>query len=335
MIFDRPNKAFHDFESSLARPATWPPTKHDVPTLWERAKAMFADLLRTAGSIRHLAQRYAFRRAARAEIVNRLKPVEKLVRLLIMIEAATFLLMTPEGARMRREAKLVAPPSPPAPPPAPHSTRILMPGWQTIAALRPRIDPRVVEREAREREQAEREALARAMEADAITVDLPGVDSSAQGAPDPADPATWRCKFPIIRWRVPKPERAPDRAARAAIDFIGEDTHFPVLFDMIPPEDEDGPDAAEGHPGAIAIARRIEALSRVLANPAAAIRQVARRLATIPHDRIRAPDMGDVATRNWRHGKPECWNAAIRCEPAIRALVAAKRHAEIQPPEPG
>jgi len=54
-----------------------------------------------------------------------------------MIEAAIFLLMTPEGAWMRHETKLVAPPAPPPPPAVPLSTRIVMPGWHTIAALQP------------------------------------------------------------------------------------------------------------------------------------------------------------------------------------------------------
>jgi hypothetical protein len=40
-----------------------------------------------------------------------------------------------------------------------YSTRILMPGWQTLAAFHPHIDPRVVECEHRERRIAGRETL--------------------------------------------------------------------------------------------------------------------------------------------------------------------------------
>ena len=120
MIFARPTKAFFVFERAMMRPASWPPTRHDVPSLWERAKAMFADMLKAAGSARRLAQRYRFTRTARAEIESRLEPVEKIVRILLMVEAAIFLLMTPEGARMRRAAKVVAPP-------APRATCIVMP----------------------------------------------------------------------------------------------------------------------------------------------------------------------------------------------------------------
>jgi len=80
MIFDRPTKAFFAHERAMMRPASWPPTRHDVPTLPKRAKAMLADVFKAAGSARDLAQRYSFRRSARAEIKGRLKPVEKIVR---------------------------------------------------------------------------------------------------------------------------------------------------------------------------------------------------------------------------------------------------------------
>ena len=331
MIFERMNKAFYAYERAMMQPASWPPTRHDVPTLWERAKAMFASVLKVAGSARQLAQRYRFRRSARAEIVNRLKPVEKIVRILLMIEAATFLLMTPEGARMRRAAKLVAPPAPPTPPTAPHSTRITMPGWHTIAALHPRIDPRVVEREAREREQAQREALERAMAAATIVADLDG-----KGPHDPLNPATWRCCFPVIRWKHAQPALPPRaQVSRLHCAVLDDNSNFPLTHDLTPSKPQREPEPVDGHPGAIAVARRIEALARVLADPRNAIRQVARRLAAIPHDMIRAPDMADIATRRWRHGKPEAWNAARLCEPAINALTAAARQFATRQPEPG
>ncbi len=331
MIFDRPTKAFFAYERAMMRPASWPPTKHDVPTLWERAKAMFASVVKAAGSARQLAQRYRFTRSARAEIVNRLKPVEKIVRILLMIEAATFLLMTPEGARMRREAKLAAPPASPAPPARPHSTRIVMPGWHTIAALHPRIDPRVVEREAREHEQAQREALERAMNEVTVIADLPG-----KGAHDALDPATWRCCFPVIRWKQAEPA-APQKpqTSRLLCAVLDDDSNFPITHEMVPRLQSREAEPVDGHPGAIAVARRIEALARVLADPRAAIRQVARRLAAIPPDMIRTPDMSEVKTRRWHHGKPESWNAANLCEPAINALTTAARHVAMPPPEPG
>lgn len=331
MIFDRPTKAFYAFEQSLLQPPTWPPTRDDVPTLWERAKAMFAGVLKFAGAARELALRYRFTRRDRAEIEGRLKPVEKIVRILLMIEAATFLLMTPEGARMLRAAKPETPPPPPAPPTAPHATRILMPGWHTIAALQPRIDPRIAQREAREREQAEREALERALQGIAISADLPG-----QGAHDPRDSSTWRCHFPVIRWKQAEAAAPPTREPpRLLCAVIGEDTNFPVTHDVIPRKPMRESDPIDGHAGAIAVARRIEALARVLADPRNAIRQVARRLAAIPHDMIRAPDMASVNTHRWRHGKPEAWNAANLCGPAIKALLALKRQTAPPPPEPG
>lgn len=170
-----------------------------------------------------------------------------------MIEAATFLLMTPEGARMRRAAKLVAPPAPRSPPAAPHTTRIVMPGWHTIAALQLRIDPRVVERESLE--QAQREMLARAKAAAAIVVDLPGPEGLTRAAHDPHDPATWRCCFPVIRWKQadiatpPKPH-----TSRLLCAVIDDDSSFPLTHDLAPSQPRRELEPTEGHAGAIAVA---------------------------------------------------------------------------------
>lgn len=101
-----------------------------------------------------ISNRLDFTRRQRRAFLAHLAPVEKLVRILMIVEAATFLLMTPEGHKLRTETPKVAPPAPPHPvgPAKQHqpSTRIRMPGWQTIAALHPFVDPRVVEREQRE-----------------------------------------------------------------------------------------------------------------------------------------------------------------------------------------
>jgi hypothetical protein len=322
MIFERMNKAFYAYERSMMRPIRWPPTTHDVPTLWERAKALLAAAVETIGSAARLAQRYRFRNADARALNARLRPVEKIVRTLLMIEAATFLLMTPEGARMRREAKLVTPPSPPAPPAAPHSRRIVMPGWHTIAALQPRIDPRVVERE----------ALERAQHAIGIAADLPG-----KGAPDPLDPKTWRVRLQVIHWEHDKPEPNPASARKSRVfcAVLDTDSHFPITDAMIPrrpPKDVTAPDV---EPNALAFARRIEALSRILADPRAAIRQVARRLASMPHQNLGTPYLLRKKLRDWHHGVPEAWNATFLAQSAVRAIVSAARQFAAPPPEPG
>jgi hypothetical protein len=45
MIFDRPSEAFFAFGPAMMRPASWPRMRHDVPTLVEHAKAMFASVM--------------------------------------------------------------------------------------------------------------------------------------------------------------------------------------------------------------------------------------------------------------------------------------------------
>lgn len=344
-IFARPNAAFFAYERSLMRPRSWPPTTHDAPTLWERAKAMLAVLLETICSAGALARRAALQRAGRRDILARLAPVEKLTRVLLVIEAATFLLMTPEGARLRREAKTIAPPAPPPPVgvrKASHKTTIVMPGWQTIAALRPRIDPRVAEREARQQEQARSEALARlAAGADSLVQDIAGAPGPDAPLRDPHDPQYWRCRFRVLGWVHPftdEPARAARGKRRVWIASPGEPDPYP-LTPQLRVQRRDAPEhtapesmAIDGQPAAIALARRIEALARVLANPGPAIRRLARRLAALPPDVLEPPSMRRIPFRDWWHGIPEAFNACTLAAPAVRAL---DRACAGPPPEPG
>lgn len=80
------------------------------------------------------------------------------------------------------------------------------------------------------------------------------------------------------------------------------------------------------------LARRVEALARVLANPAAAIRRLARRLAALPPECLPSTDSAPDRTRRWPHGKGECWSAIFLHDDAIRAL---ERPHACPPPEPG
>lgn len=127
--FSSPNAAFHAYELPLMKPRRWPP-RHDLPTLRERAKAMFAVLTDAITSAASLPRRLRFGRKERCELVAHLVPVEKFVRRLMMTEAAAFLLMTPEGRSLRAETPKIEPPAPPPPvglAKAGHSTRIVMP----------------------------------------------------------------------------------------------------------------------------------------------------------------------------------------------------------------
>ena len=144
------------------RPFTWPSSNHDAPTLWERAKAMFSALTTRFGS----AMRVAFRRfltsQQRRDLILHLEPAEKLVRVLIIAEAITLLVMTPMGLKLRQTTRPCRIPDPPpqvgAHKPHPDANRIQA-AMMTIAAHQPRIDPRIAEREAREAEQKRTAAL--------------------------------------------------------------------------------------------------------------------------------------------------------------------------------
>ena len=321
-IFSRPTAAFHAYELSLKRPVRWPPTRHDVPTLWERAKALFAVMAATITSAASLFQRARFGRSQRRELLARLEPVEKLVRILMMTEAATFLLMTPEGRKLRTETPKIDPPAPPAPvgvARTKHSTRILMPGWQTIAAHQPYVDPRVVEREQRE----QRAALERR---------IAGLESLTEDTPESAgqdDPDAWRCGFRVLRWVHPSPDAPPPPkpvalpANRPRL-MIFDDSNFPVVPGMrtVDETPRASPlDASSSFNMGRDLARRIAALSRILANPAPAIRRLARRLAAMPADALPEPWITHYSSRGWHHGVPENWNACTLAQPAFRALA--------------
>lgn len=287
----------HD-QRLAAKPRSWPPTSHPVPTLWERARALFAAMLGAIGSIARLAARQALRRAERRALLIRLKPVEAIVRALLVIEAITWLLMTPGGQKLLRTARPCAIPKDPEPPPPPQSparaafAAAMQAALQTIACLRPRIDPRVAEREERQR----REALAAARAAQAE--------------------APMRTRFPVLHWTGDKVIReAPERTSGPWVDVLDEAC----------PSREDALHASSGNDDApcAALARRIEALSRVLANPQPAIRRLAARLASLPPQLIAKPYARAREASLWHHGRPEYFNAISLAQSAHRAFLRA------------
>ena len=81
------------------------------------------------------------------------------------------------------------------------------------------------------------------------------------------------------------------------------------------------------------LARRIEALSRVLAKPERAIRRIARFLASLPREALDPPDPAWVSTHGWHHGRNE-FHAAD--DLAVRALTILYRVriADFDGPEP-
>ncbi len=151
---------------------------------------MFAALMKHAASLTRLAVRPQLRRAERGEILTRLIPLEKLTRFLLTIDAVTWLLMTPAGARLRRSVT----PAQPQPIRAKADTRLMpAPGWHTIAATHPRIDPRIAENAERARLAAEAAAAAAPQPSDEDNED--GDDASMDFGLGAANPASWACSF--------------------------------------------------------------------------------------------------------------------------------------------
>ena len=205
------------------------------------------------------------------------------------------------------------------------------PGWHTIAVAPPRIDPRIAEREAQD-------AAAALGGAEADTSDDAALDDHGLGA---ANPARWQCRFHAVPQFAPytdetDPDLAPAPAPpprRVRIELLEDDSYFPRLPmprpTPRPAQPAPAPDEALG-PNA-ALARRIEALSRVLANPEAAIRRLARRLAAMPLDDLWPCDSADLADRWWLPARLDLLHAA---EMFCRALIVLCR-AQFPQPEPG
>lgn len=354
-IFARPGRALYDYENMLSRkPRSWPPTTDDTPTLWGRARALCADVIAFVRSAASLAKRWRLGRKERREILDRITPVETLVGTLCMIEASTWLL-TPEGRALRAATPQVVPPAPPPPTfvaKASHKTTIPYPGWHTIATRG--VDPRIAEREAREREalEAARHAIEETqpthitesfsgLTRDSFFVSPPATAAGKKGSRVKAGndstqhhtaPPHGARGFPIIGWQHPTPETPPPpRPAkrRLFIALLGEDSTFDLTDDLAPIDTrrakrEDGPAAA--------LARRIDALQRVLANPAPVIRRLIRFLASVPQDDLPEPRLGRARSLRWWHGRPEAHNAMNLLVP----LMADVRTTHpVRPHDPG
>ncbi len=307
--------ALYAHEELMSRkPVNWPPTTHPIPTLWERAKALFAATLATIGSAAALGRRYVFRRRERRELLIRLKPVEAIVRALLITEAFTYLLMTQAGQKLWRTAKPCAipksalPPEQVAPPPSPTRQAFIsamQAAMQTIACLRPRIDPRIAERA----EQKRGDALA----------------AKADASP----PA----RFQVLRWSLDKPiMRDIDDTARSVwIDQLSEPDRE-IVSPAASRRRADPPPHPAAHTGpAASLASRLDALARVLADPLPAIRRLAARIASVPRGCFEAPYPRRREASFWWHGVPEYFNAVAL---ELRAFRAFER-ADPRPLDPG
>jgi hypothetical protein len=169
-------------------------------------------------------------------------------------------------------------------PPAPSrtSTRIPHPGWNTLA--RPPRAP------APQRPRLDREV-----------------------------PATWTCPFRVLRstFGDDAPRQPPPRPRRAVwAQSLACTERDPFNARRAPPRHSPPPPEP-----CSALARRIETLRRVLANPQPAIRRLARKLAALPKHTLHAADPGVWHRRYHLSPAWDDWLASfplLTC--AIRAL---------------
>src|ERR1700754_4950627 len=176
----------HRFRHSCRDAFSAPGKRQNVADLWRVclfAHEHFCTLIEDA---QDLARRSAMGRNERWGLHNWLEPIEKIVRVLLIIRAITYLVMTPEGRKLLRET----PKSMPEPPkfaakPAANSHREIIPypGWHTIAANR--LRPEQIEKQLQQALAAEAEHAA------------------AEARRTGADPTQWSCQFRILGLRGP------------------------------------------------------------------------------------------------------------------------------------
>jgi hypothetical protein len=270
-----------------------------IPELWVIAKRMFQTLHEKVGAATAIAARGRFGRSDRREVLSWLEPVELLVRNLLFAQALTYLLMTPEGRKLRQETPRTPPPGPPAPAqPTTGSIRIPYPGWQTIAQhWRPEPEP----------------------------PPQPAPVSKSSPLRDLTDPASWTCSFKAMKFSTaslgyegygPEPKKPAQPASRQQLAAMDEPLQGPRL------ESEAGHEA-DPNRSAFIMARRIEALARVIAQPRAAMLRLARQLASIPAETIALRARGATLRNHWRHGY-DCWEQGRdHCVLVLRAFHRA------------
>ncbi|HEX5007622.1 MAG TPA: hypothetical protein VFV70_10945 [Hyphomonadaceae bacterium] len=249
-----------------------------VPQLWERAKVFFARVIDHIGSTGRFAQRMRLAHREKREVLGWLEPVEKLARSCLLARALGFLLMTPQGQKLRRETPKIAMPMAPHQRPAPvHKTTIPAPGWHTIA-----------------------QNWRAAMEARKLDEQR----GAARAALDRYDPENWGGAFRVVHWQFPEPEdKRPVPAAlrkprRVGIDIFEPDPWPSIRSPLDRPQRHEEKDRP-----ALILARRIEALARVIDNPEPAIMRLARYIARLPREALQGLTEATAIPRPyWLHG---------------------------------
>jgi hypothetical protein len=294
----------------------------NLPNIWQAAGQMHERILTRIATPEKLSHTARMAYNERRGLLAWIEPVEYLVRYFLIASAITFLLMTVKGRKLLRDTPKMAMPKRATIQRRPlesRQERIVMPhpGWHTIA-------------------NAPRPATASPAATEAASP-----DSNEREPQQPAmslDPKTWICPFNVIRWRFPEDEKARPRPA--AFDMLLEsmrDPHIPLRTShgksALPSALEKSAQRKprhSGNPVSVNLARRLEAVGRVLANPQRHIMRVARYIARLPVGLLDQDFELPPSRRFWQQGR-EAFTGAVRllCS-AIRALNLCAAD-----PEPG
>jgi hypothetical protein len=254
------------------------------PSLWQRARDFLAGLTARIAPLSAFAAR-TLDAAEQRDLLDRLEPIEKLVRALLILRAVTFLLMTPDGRRLMRDTPKSPAPEKPLPPGArdSHVLTIPHPGWSTIAQHH-------AASAARDTRAGRRAATAQ------------------------SDAAACPSTFRICAWRFPKDETAPPQPTPKTLPSLALlcDAPLPGLATR----------RQNDEPEALNLARRIAALARALASPARPAMRLARWFARLPREALQGLAETFIRVRaGWRHGVEEACAAAAYVRRATRVLL--------------
>ena len=241
----------------------------DIPAIWRRAHTFFDRVIEHIGSLYAFSRRPALKRDERVNLLDRLKPVERIVRAVLVMRALTYLMMTPAGRKLRRETpRLVWPPVP-----RPDARADAQPDAQPDAGTPP------------------------ATPCETTVPELQTPMSPPAFSFDAADPARKISPFRVIRLRPPRPDTGDEQ---------DEDAEHPEPEPGVRGEEKARPPGAQltrRRAGSAALlVRRIEALGRALENPDALIPDLARFLASLPPEALEDLAVYLRPLPGWVHG---------------------------------
>ena len=255
-------------------------TLPSLPDLWSEARRMFTRAIAGAGEPKDIARAEPLTRKTRREVLAWFLPVSTIVRRLVIAKAVIHLLMTPQGRKLMRDARLKpAPPAPepPSPAKAPHKITIPSPGWHTIYQhVRPMPPPTPCRAE------------------------TPAEAPAEAPAEDCFDPATWRYHYPIARVHEAEAEdRSPaplNHKRGPRISLLEPEPEFKPRSPKVLKRSPAPRHAALRH------ARRFEMIRRILDDPTRTVLRVARWLAAHDPDAVELPRTTRLPMSQWRHG---------------------------------